>query len=101
MIKIVITTTDNDKTKNEIIFNLLEKKLAACIQVKEIYSFYLWEGNVEKAKEVLILIKTLPELVEKVKEEIKKAHNYKIPEILVLEGEVNEDYLDWMKKVTQ
>ncbi|HIQ50785.1 MAG TPA: divalent-cation tolerance protein CutA [Nautiliaceae bacterium] len=101
MIKIVITTTDNDKTKNEIIFNLLEKKLAACIQVKEIYSFYLWEGNVEKAKEVLILIKTLPELVEKVKEEIKKAHNYKIPEILVLEGEVNEDYLNWMKKVTQ
>jgi len=97
-VKIIMTTTDNDETKNKIIFNLLEKRLAACIQVKEIYSFYLWKNNVEKAKEVLLIIKTLPEFIEKVIKEIKENHNYEIPEIVIIEAESDKDYFNWMKK---
>jgi periplasmic divalent cation tolerance protein len=99
MLKIILTTTDNEEIKNKIVFSLLEKKLAACIQVKEIYSFYLWKGEVEKGKEVLLIIKTLPKLERKVIEEKKKLHNYEIPEIIILDGKSSEKYIKWMEEV--
>ena len=78
---------------------IVENKLGACVNViPGVSSVYWWQGNIEKDKEDLLVVKTtyrkFPELVKKVKE----IHPYSVPEILalpILAG--NEDYLKWIE----
>jgi periplasmic divalent cation tolerance protein len=77
---------------------VVKNKLGACVNlVPEVTSTYWWQGNIERDKEVLLVIKTnkekFPELVEKV----KKIHPYTVPEIIALPiVDGNEDYLKWI-----
>lgn len=99
----VITTTNSSDVAEKIAKNLLEKKLAACVQIIiPVRSLYWWQGKIEDENEVIIFIKTRRELYKELEVEIKNCHNYTIPEILcfpVIEG--NPDYLDWVYSVTK
>ena len=60
---LILTTCNNQKTKQNIINKLLiESKLSACIQTKEIESHYLWNNQIQNDKEYLITIKTTKNL---------------------------------------
>ena len=63
---------------------LVEEKLAACVQLLPIESFYRWEGNIQNAAEVLLLIKTRTALFDAATARIKAAHPYALPEIVGL-----------------
>ncbi len=54
-----------------------------------VHSRYWWKGKLASADECLLLIKTRPELFEKLVQAIKRVHPYKVPEMveLRLEGE--------------
>ena len=58
---LLITTAPNQLLAEQISKELIEKKLAACISIKEIKSIYNWQGNIEENKEIEITIKSLPE----------------------------------------
>jgi periplasmic divalent cation tolerance protein len=77
---------------------LVEKGLAACVQMlPEVESVYRWKGEVETAREVLLLIKTSDECWERLVAAIEELHSYKVPEILavqVVRGAL--PYLEWM-----
>ena len=96
-IKIIITTTDSDKTANDIAKYLVKEKLSPCVQITpNIQSVYSWEGKLEKLEEILIVLKTIPEKVQDCKKLILKYHNYDVPEIVVTNGEIlNDAYRDW------
>ncbi len=99
----IITTTlhDIDLAKS-IIAVLLEKNLAACVQMHLVESFYNWQGKMENTKEVLLQIKTRVTLFEKVKQEIKTLHDYEVPEIImtpIIRG--NSAYLKWIEDETK
>ncbi len=83
------------KTLDRISELLVGKELAACVRVTSpITSRYLWKGKVVSDKEWLMLIKTRKSNYKKVEAEIKRLHDYKVPEILavpVLAG--NKEYL--------
>ena len=82
----VIKTTCKDKKEAKKIANiLLEKRLAACIQISSIESLYTWENRVCNEKEKLLLIKTKTKLFEKVKRKIKENHSYDVPEIILID----------------
>ncbi len=96
---VVLTTTPTAKEAEDLARKIIEVKLAACVQiVSQITSFYFWENEVKKDFEHLLLIKTLPEKFDRLKDFIQKNHSYDVPEIIALSSEkVSENYLNWMK----
>ena len=96
-IKIIITTTDSDKTANDIAKYLVKDNLSPCVQITpNIQSVYKWKDQLEKSNEILLIIKTVPEKVQDCKKLILKYHNYDVPEIVVTNGEIlNDKYRDW------
>lgn len=95
---VVLTTTPNIKEAESLAEKIVEAKLAACVQVlPEMKSFYFWEGEVQNDAEHLLLIKTLEENFEKLKNFILENHSYDVPEIVALSvKDVSESYLSWM-----
>lgn len=86
-IKIIIvqTTCDNKKEAKEIAKVLLKNKLAACIQISKINSFYTWKNELCDEKEFLLSIKTKKENFKKIKRKIKEIHSYDLPEIISID----------------
>ena len=75
---------------------LVERQVAACVNLLPgVESIYRWEGKVERAGEVLAVIKTThyPEL----EAAIRELHPYEVPEILALPIVAGlAEYLKWM-----
>ena len=96
---IVLTTAPNEDQAGELADAIVRAKLAACVQVlPPMTSFYWWGDDMQKEKEHLLLIKTLPEKYDDLESFIRDNHSYEVPEIVALDSErVSEAYLAWMK----
>jgi periplasmic divalent cation tolerance protein len=98
---VMLTTTPTREEAKEIARLLIEEKLAACVQLLPIESFYVWQGRTQNEAEVLLLIKTRSALFEKAISRIKAVHSYTVPEIVALPFTSGfAGYLDWIGKVT-
>lgn len=77
---------------------LVEAKLAACVNViPGLESHYRWQGRIEAAAEVLLVIKTAARLVPQLERWVLKEHPYDTPEILQLPlGSGTPRYLQWL-----
>ena len=95
----VITTTEKKDDALRIAELLVERRLAACVQVDgPITSVYRWQGKVETAEEWRCLIKTRRDLYGELEATIRQAHAYDVPEILAVPVTVgSRAYLDWME----
>lgn len=91
---IVQTTCGTKEEAKKIAKILIEKKLAACVQMSEIESFYMWEENFCNDNEILLNIKTKKrKFQKKSKAKLKKLHSYDVPEIISVNIEnVSKDY---------
>jgi periplasmic divalent cation tolerance protein len=100
---ILVTTTAATKEEAaKIATALLERRLAACVQVVgPIESRYWWNGKIEQADEWLCMIKTLREKFPAVESAIRANHSYEVPEIVAcpIEGG-SEPYLKWLRSET-
>jgi periplasmic divalent cation tolerance protein len=94
----VITTTATREDAEKIALALLEKRLAACVQIiGPVASAYRWKGNVEMAEEWQCLIKSREDLFGKLEEAIKAVHPYETPEIIATAISAgSDDYLKWL-----
>ena len=98
---IVQTTTSNEEETKKIAKILIQDKLAACVQLKDIESLYNWDGKLCCERETLLSIKTKKELFSKVKSKILELHSYDTPEIIELDiSNISEDYLKFIKENT-
>ena len=98
---IVQTTTSNEEEANKIAKILIQDKLAACVQLKDIESLYNWDGKLCCERETLLSIKTKKELFSKVKSKILELHSYDTPKIIELDiSNISEDYLKVIKENT-
>jgi periplasmic divalent cation tolerance protein len=80
---------------------LIDEKLAACVQLLPIESFYVWDGKTQNEKEVLLLIKTRTALFEPAIARIKAVHPYTVPQIVGTQFLVGfQPYLDWIDTAT-
>lgn len=94
---VVLTTFDDDEVGRKIVETLLAERLAACIQVLPIESWYRWEGEVRHEAERLAVVKTQRSLVRDVESTILAHHSYDTPEIVVLPiVDGSPDYLSWL-----
>ncbi len=96
--RIVLTTTGSKAEAQKIGRALIERNLAACVNVVgPIESVYRWKGAVETAEEFLCIVKTRTAAVDKVSAAIKELHSYELPECLVLPIEGGSStYLAWI-----
>ncbi len=98
---IVFVTAPRGKGK-EIALKILNKKLAACINIASVESLYWWQGKIEEDQEDLLVIKTTDKRIEELVSYVKEIHPYTVPEIIywTIEGG-NKDYLEWVDQSTQ
>ena len=77
---------------------LVERRLAACVNILPgMVSHYRWEGQVERAEEVVMIVKTRAELTEAVRDAVRESHPYRTPAIAVLPVTGGSaDYLAWI-----
>jgi len=80
---------------------IVEARLAACVQVlPRMTSIYWWEGEVQRESEYLLLIKTLPEKWDELRDFVAANHTYDVPEIVAIDvPNVSEPYRLWLESV--
>lgn len=95
---IVFTTTPKLTEAESLAEKIIEANLAACVQIlPQMTSVYIWEGKLQKEGEHLLLIKTLPEKWDKLRDFITANHSYDVPEIVAINAEkVSEPYQSWL-----
>jgi periplasmic divalent cation tolerance protein len=82
--------------------SLLEKNLAACVNITPVRSLYRWKGESCDEEEHLLIIKTRRELADTVIRALKAKHPYEIPEIIVLPVTAGyPPYHDWVHAETK
>ena len=95
----VFTTTEEKNDAERIAKALVEKRVAACVQIiGPITSTYHWKGKLETAQEWLCLIKTRRDLYDEVEGLIKEIHPYETPEIIAVPFVAgSREYLEWLR----
>lgn len=98
----VITTVPSREKAREIAALLVQRRLAACVQVSgPIDSTYWWQGKLETAQEWQCVAKTRRENYTQVEAAIRQVHPYETPEILALAVQQGlDDYLRWLGRET-
>ena len=95
--KLVLSTAGSKEEAQKIARILVERLLAACVNIVAVESIYRWEGEVETAQEWLLVIKTTDEAFDRVRAAIKELHSYEVPECISLSVENGSaEYLQWV-----
>lgn len=81
---------------------LIDEKLAACVQLLPIESFYVWDGKTQNENELLLLIKTRTALFKPAIDRIKTVHPYTVPQIVGTQFlAAFQPYLAWIDAATR
>jgi periplasmic divalent cation tolerance protein len=99
--KIVVLSTCASPNEAQLVARgLVEKRLAACVNViPGIRSVYRWKDVIEEEEEVLLLIKTSRALLGELRDEIERLHSYEVPEVIALQVvDGSERYLAWITR---
>ena len=97
-ILLVITNCPDESCANAIALALVEERLAACVNIlPRVQSVYRWQGAVESASEIPLLIKTSAERYPALEAAIRARHPYDVPEIIALPlSQGLPAYLNWV-----
>lgn len=95
---IVLVTAPDLKTARTLAKGALQARLIACANlVPKIESHYRWQGKIESATEVLMILKTQKSKLAALEKLVLARHPYDTPEFLVLPLSAgSKKYLDWL-----
>ena len=95
---VVLMTTRNAEEATRIAEMLVERKLAACVQMlPPMTSIYVWKGEVERASEILLIAKSTQAKFDELEEAVRAIHSYETPEIIALSIVAGSpSYLSWL-----
>ena len=94
---LVIITTESSKTNAlRLAKSLLQNKLAACVSIKQIFSIYEWDNDIEETKEFEITIKSKPEFKDDLIDFLHKISSYDVPQIIYKKYHTEMKYYDWL-----
>tara|TARA_B100000212_G_C27103554_1_gene417468 strand:+ start:166 stop:477 length:312 start_codon:yes stop_codon:yes gene_type:complete len=96
---LLITTVSNQLLAEQIAKELIEKKIAACISIKEIKSIYKWQRTLEENKEFELTIKSLPEKIDELTLILKEKIDYEVPELIYKVFDSENSYFQWIKEL--
>jgi periplasmic divalent cation tolerance protein len=100
---VVLVTAPSADAGRDVAGALLERKLAACVNVvPSIASLYTWEGKLCRDEEALLVIKTTAAAFDDLAAVVRDVHPYDVPEIIALPIVAgSQDYLDWIDEVVE
>lgn len=96
--RIVLCTCPDPESASRLAQGLVENRMAACVNlVPGLTSVYPWQGKIETASEVLLIIKTRANRLAELEAFIQTHHPYELPEIVAVSVEQgSKTYLDWI-----
>ena len=99
-IKFFYITCPSKKEASKIAAFLVKRKLVACANIiHNVDSIFFWKGKVVKAKETLIVGKTMNKNVQRITKSVKKLHSYEVPCVIFFDiKNGNNDFLKWIIK---
>lgn len=99
---LVITTLPDAETARALAARLVGERLAACVSIQPpCRSLYRWQGKIEEAEEVTLLIKTGAARYAALEAAIRTHHPYELPEIVAVRIDRGlSGYLAWMAEET-
>lgn len=101
-LSVVLSTLASEEQARTLARQLVDERLIACGNVVPgLTSIYRWEGTVEEAGEVLLVMKTRAELVPRLSERLAQLHPYEVPEMIALRvSDVAGPYGRWVRHET-
>ena len=93
---LVLVTFPDEKSANNIVDEVLERKLAGCILTTEVSSAYFWQNEKQSDEEMVSLFKTNDSNVDNLEKYILENHPYEVPAIIKLNASANTDYENWL-----
>lgn len=94
-------TNPTKKIAKKIAIDLLKKRLAACVNIFPVESFYWWGGKIVKDKEWVLIIKSTAKNFVLIQKTIERSHSYQIPCLVAFSGKANKKFKKWIKKETR
>jgi periplasmic divalent cation tolerance protein len=97
-VRVVLTSVPDAEVGARLARTLVEERLAACVNlVPGVQSFYRWQGQLEEAVELLLVVKTRADRSQALAARIQALHPYELPEVLELAPSGGSTaYLDWV-----
>lgn len=100
---VIFVTVESEEQAQRISDLLLQRKLVACANIiKNVKSFFWWQGKVDHSDEGMLVMKSREELLGEVVRLVRENHSYEVPEVVALPiigG--NPDYLRWIDESIQ
>ena len=94
----MITTESSNTNALRMAKLLIQNKLAVCVSIKQIFSIYEWDENIEETKEFEIIIKSKPEFKDYLIDFLNKISTYDVPQIIYKKYYSEMKYFDWFNK---
>ncbi len=100
---LVLTNLPDEASARRLADALLENHAAACVNIlAACTSVYRWQGKVEIADEVPLLIKTTRAAYSRLEKLVRELHPYELPEIIAVPVETGlPGYLQWVAQETK
>ena len=96
---LVIIATESCKTNAMRMAKLLIKeKIAACVSIKQIFSVYEWDDDIQETKEFEITIKSKPEFKDYLIEFLNEISSYDVPQIIYKKYYSEMKYHEWINR---
>ena len=94
--RLVLVTHPNKEHAERITRGVIDAKLAACVLVTDVKSFYNWEGTLNEDDEVVTILKTSTDKATELQKYIETNHDYDVPAIISFQANANQAYGNWL-----
>jgi periplasmic divalent cation tolerance protein len=102
MYSIVLATVPSREVGLMLARELVEARLAACVNILPATSVYRWEGEVREDDEHMLVIKTRRTYIDDIRDLFDERHPYDLPELISMEVEDGSaEYLNWIRDETE
>jgi len=95
-VSVVTTTVPTAEDAQRLSQGAVQAQLAACAQVDQITSHYLWNGALQASPEWRLVFKTVPDAVQPLLEWLRSQHPYELPQLLLRGEQAQHDYGQWV-----
>lgn len=100
--RVVLSTVGTAEDAKRIARLLVEERLAACVSLTPIESYYSWMGKIVEDTERLLVIKTSAARLVELERRLHEIHPYTVPEFVVIEPEsLSAQYLAWLMETVR
>jgi periplasmic divalent cation tolerance protein len=100
--RVVLSAIGSADEAKKLARQLVEERLAACVNMTPIESCYVWKGKLLEDTEILLVIKTSSGRVAELERRLHEMHPYTVPEFVVIEPEhVAAPYLAWLTQTVK